>query len=634
MSLALTLTTALSKLARAFSMPTANLAAWYKAETGVTTATGAAVWTDQSGNGENLLTYSEQFDNAAWAKVGATITADAAVAPDGTTTADKMAEGFGTASCRVYQTGVLTATGTYVNSVHVSYGNSPFVNLHFGINSSNYAQASFSIGAGGVAFVQYNVLGSSFTSPSYTIDDLGGGHYRITFTITSIATNVYAGFGLLNAGTDAFFATYTGSGRFNYFWGAQVNYGSTATPYIATTATANTGRSLLQATAANQPVYLDYSGTKYGYHPGVAGNYFSTPDAAANQITGDIDLRWYGKLDTLSPVGNYASLVKKWAGGGYAYNFYLFSNKLVLYVGFGGTPTDVAYSSFLGAAGITINTLVWLRVTRDATTGAVNFYHSTDGVSWTAFTVSGVQTPGAMDASTVSVVIGGDFVQNLAGRTYRAQIWNGIEGSGGTLAVDFNPGDYTSGTTFPSSTTGETWTINSTGSLPTQIVDKASLLFNGTSHYLKTNAFTLNQPETIYLVAKQVSWTANDYLLDGNADNSGAILQHTSSPNIASYAGAYMASPDNPNLAVGNVGIIAVVFNGASSSIRINNTAAQTGNSGLNNMGGFTLGSSGNHTAAFANIQVYEAAIYSAAHDTATQNAIITGLAAKWGITL
>jgi hypothetical protein len=40
----------------------------------------------------NLLTYSEQFDNAAWAKGGASILANAAIAPDGNMTADKLVE--------------------------------------------------------------------------------------------------------------------------------------------------------------------------------------------------------------------------------------------------------------------------------------------------------------------------------------------------------------------------------------------------------------------------------------------------------------------------------------------------------------------------------------------------------------
>ena len=38
----------------------------------------------------NLLTYSEQFDNAAWVKSNSTVTANAGAAPNGTATADLL----------------------------------------------------------------------------------------------------------------------------------------------------------------------------------------------------------------------------------------------------------------------------------------------------------------------------------------------------------------------------------------------------------------------------------------------------------------------------------------------------------------------------------------------------------------
>ena len=38
----------------------------------------------------NLLTYSDDFSNAAWTKTNATVTANAVAAPDGTTTADTL----------------------------------------------------------------------------------------------------------------------------------------------------------------------------------------------------------------------------------------------------------------------------------------------------------------------------------------------------------------------------------------------------------------------------------------------------------------------------------------------------------------------------------------------------------------
>jgi hypothetical protein len=66
----------------------------------------------------NLLTYSEQFDNAAWTKnTSATVTANQVVAPDGTTTADEV--NFPTAgSSNIQQTvSGLNTTNTYVFAV-------------------------------------------------------------------------------------------------------------------------------------------------------------------------------------------------------------------------------------------------------------------------------------------------------------------------------------------------------------------------------------------------------------------------------------------------------------------------------------------------------------------------------------
>jgi len=56
-------------------------------------------------------------------------------------------------------------------------------------------------------------------------------------------------------------------------------------------------RDLFQGTAANRPVYLAYSGTKYGWLNGTSGNNFSTPDSAATSLTLNADLIWDGSLD-------------------------------------------------------------------------------------------------------------------------------------------------------------------------------------------------------------------------------------------------------------------------------------------------------------------------------------------------
>lgn len=158
----------------------------------------------------------------------------------------------------------------------------------------------------------------------------------------------------------------------------------------------------------------------------------------------------------------------------------------------------------------------------------------------------------------------------------------------------------------------------------------ASVFFDGAAHFMKCTAFTLNQPETIYLVAKQVSWTINKYFFDGNTDDSAILYQSASTPNITAYAGTN--SSENANLAVGTRGVIAVVFNGASSSLQVNQTTAITGNFGANNAGGFTLAKRAVAAAVFGNIQVYKILIFNTAHDAATRAAVIAALMSKWGV--
>jgi hypothetical protein len=157
-----------------------------------------------------------------------------------------------------------------------------------------------------------------------------------------------------------------------------------------------------------------------------------------------------------------------------------------------------------------------------------------------------------------------------------------------------------------------------------------TVLFNGTSHFLKCDAFTLNQPETVYLLFKQVSWTASDTFFDGNADATGRLYQLSSSPSMQASAGAALAVMAGP--AIGSVGVVSLVFNGASSSASVNNGAATTGDAGASNMGGFTLGTRGSTVDRFANIQVSEAIIFPAAHDAATRARIVAGLMARHGV--
>ena len=397
------------------------------------------------------------------------------------------------------------------------------------------------------------------------------------------------------------------------------------------------GRSLLQATGANQPIHLPFDGGKYGWIPGISGEGFTSPDSVAASIPGPKEIRVRVSLSALVHAGGYGILVDKITVGILGYGFFMDSGsgKLAYFHTTGGVICGPAVSTVtLAAAGLSANTYYWLRVTHDTATGNVAFYYAADSDSipsaWTQIGATVASTAGVEDDTASGLGVGrreqGGAGGNLFPASFkRALLYNGIDG---TIVADFDPSRWTSGTTFTAST-GETWTINGSGSKPAQIVDRASLLFDGAAHYMKTAPFTLNQPETVYLVAKQVSWTISDQMTDGDTSGTMRIFQDTTAPNLGLYAGSLAAT--NGNLAVGAKGVVCAQFNGANSLLQINQTSAVTGNAGASNAGGFTFGATaapGNYT----NIQAYEALIYNVAHDAATRANIIRALMAEHGV--
>jgi hypothetical protein len=171
-----------------------------------------------------------------------------------------------------------------------------------------------------------------------------------------------------------------------------------------------------------------------------------------------------------------------------------------------------------------------------------------------------------------------------------------------------------------------------TASRRPSLVQDLSILWNGTSHFLKTPAFTLAQPETIYLLMKQVTWTGGDYIFDGNATNTGAMRQVSSTPRIDLFGGG--SSADNANLPVDTWGVVTGQINGASSITMVNNLLTTSSGDIVGDMNGFTLGASGNGTGQFSNIQVKEVLIFPSAHDATTRADVIRYLAALGDVTL
>ena len=186
---------------------------------------GLGVWEART----NLLLQSQTFDNASWIKSFSTVTANQAVAPDGTMTADLVSNTPGSSSYIAQTSPTLLNSTTYVRTIYVSLAPG---------NTAPTFVSTVSKGAGGEASTYFNLSTLAITgtdASTSSIVPVGGGFYRIIHTFTTDASGTpLCGVFYLGA-----YGPTPGAANF-YVWGAQLELGSTATPYIPTTSAAAT----------------------------------------------------------------------------------------------------------------------------------------------------------------------------------------------------------------------------------------------------------------------------------------------------------------------------------------------------------------------------------------------------------
>jgi hypothetical protein len=172
----------------------------------------------------NLLTYSSEFDNAAWTKTQCSVANTVAVTdPSGGTSAELVTATAGTTTKFLRQNLAVPSTVTF--SVYLKSDTQRYIQLVSDGDVEAYANFDILAGAG--------QIGTKGTKTTSSIVDVGNGWYRCSATFASATAGVSARVFFVDSSSAAWFASSTTTGAY-YIWGAQLEAGSTPSSYIPT----------------------------------------------------------------------------------------------------------------------------------------------------------------------------------------------------------------------------------------------------------------------------------------------------------------------------------------------------------------------------------------------------------------
>jgi hypothetical protein len=186
-------------------------------------------------------------------------------------------------------------------------------------------------------------------------------------------------------------------------------------------------------------IYL--SGTGLSLNGATSGNLAATPEAAALDITGDIDIVVRVAATDWTLATTQVLVAKRQTASTMSYRLYVFGGNL--YFNFSAsTGSDSVVANSTAAVDFSAGQAGWVRATRNQTTGTVTFYTAPDSSSepssWTQLGATVATTPSGIYNSNSQLEIGSNLngaSNPITGTIYRVILRNGI---GGTTVFDAN----------------------------------------------------------------------------------------------------------------------------------------------------------------------------------------------------
>lgn len=357
------------------------------------------------------------------------------------------------------------------------------------VGSSNTLQVNY----GTFTANNFSVTTPVFVATGSSTINMGSGTWTVTFNQSAgfpwqmgVAVTVNASTSNVVIGTAAPYArTFSGGGKtYHTLTYTVANSPGSLTIYnVGGANTFNTinvgsGRILTMPSAITTTVTSNFNvnGAVHGYNymPGITGNYMSTPDSAALDITGDITAVAKVNMPDWTPASSNTFLCK-WntTGNQRSYAFQInAAGRLEFYWSVAGAVLvgTTATASVPFTDGQTGYVAASLDVDNGASGYDLKFWTSTDGTTWTQLgtTIVGGATT-SIFAGTALLEIGsliGGTASLMTGKMIQAQVYDGLRdlnaATGGTLVFDANLATKTVGadTFTESSSNAATVTIN------------------------------------------------------------------------------------------------------------------------------------------------------------------------------